>query len=117
MSKETESEDSDATASERKPKSTALKTKRVRPNRDKQPHKLQGSNRKVSPRPEVLEDLGILPTTTYIKNLKGKRKIVGLTAYDTILGAAVSAANVDFILVGDSLGTTLLGYDTTISVT
>ena len=58
-----------------------------------------------------------MPTTTYIKNLKGKRKIVGLTAYDTILGAAVSAANVDFILVGDSLGTTLLGYDTTISVT
>ena len=33
------------------------------------------------------------------------------------MGAAVSAANVDFILVGDSLGTTLLGHDTTIPVT
>lgn len=59
----------------------------------------------------------IEPTTSFIMGLKGKRPIVGLTAYDTILGAAVSSSNVDFILVGDSLGTTLLGYDTTIPVT
>ena len=59
----------------------------------------------------------IEPTTSFIRCLKGKRPIVGLTAYDTILGAAVSSSNVDFILVGDSLGTTLLGYDTTIPVT
>ena len=59
----------------------------------------------------------IEPTTSFIRGLKGKRPIVGLTAYDTILGAAVSSSNVDFILVGDSLGTTLLGYDTTIPVT
>ena len=59
----------------------------------------------------------IEPTPSFIMGLKGKRPIVGLTAYDTILGSAVSSSNVDFILVGDSLGTTLLGYDTTIPVT
>ena len=59
----------------------------------------------------------VQPTTSYIRNLKGKRPIVGLTAYDAILGSAVSAADVDFILVGDSLGTTLLGHDTTVAVT
>jgi 3-methyl-2-oxobutanoate hydroxymethyltransferase len=57
------------------------------------------------------------PTTSYISGLKGKRPIVGLTAYDAILGSAVSNADVDFILVGDSLGTTLLGHETTIGVT
>jgi 3-methyl-2-oxobutanoate hydroxymethyltransferase len=49
--------------------------------------------------------------------LKGKRPIVGLTAYDAIMGKLVSDAGVDFILVGDSVGTTLLGYETTIPVT
>ena len=57
------------------------------------------------------------PTTSFVRNLKGKRPIVGLTAYDTIMASAVSQANVDFILVGDSLGTTVLGFDTTIPVT
>ena len=33
------------------------------------------------------------------------------------MASAVSQANVDFILVGDSLGTTVLGFDTTIPVT
>ena len=33
------------------------------------------------------------------------------------MGKLISDAGVDFILVGDSLGTTLLGYDTTIPVT
>ena len=57
------------------------------------------------------------PTTSFIRNLKGKRPVVGLTAYDSIMSSAVSQANVDFVLVGDSLGTTLLGYNTTIPVT
>ena len=42
---------------------------------------------------------------------------MGLTAYDAIMSKLVSKAGVDFILVGDSVGTTLLGYDTTIPVT
>lgn len=56
-------------------------------------------------------------TTKYIYGLKGKRSIVGLTAYDAIMSKLVSKAGVDFILVGDSVGTTLLGYETTIPVT
>ena len=56
-------------------------------------------------------------TTIELLNLKGKRSIVGLTAYDALLGRLVSDAGVDFILVGDSVGTTLLGHPTTIPVT
>lgn len=51
-----------------------------------------------------------------IANLKGKRPIVALTAYDAVMGRLVNDAGVDFILVGDSVGTTLLGYRTTIPV-
>ena len=56
-------------------------------------------------------------TTLELLKLKGKRSIVGLTAYDALLGRLVSDAGVDFILVGDSVGTTLLGHPTTILVT
>jgi 3-methyl-2-oxobutanoate hydroxymethyltransferase len=59
----------------------------------------------------------VKPTTKYIYGLKGKRPIVGLTAYDAIMSKLVAKAGVDFILVGDSVGTTLLGYETTIPVT
>lgn len=59
----------------------------------------------------------VKPTVRYLAELKGKRTIVGLTAYDAIMGKLISDAGVDFILVGDSVGTTLLGYDTTIPVT
>ena len=53
----------------------------------------------------------------FIISCVGVLVFVGLTAYDAILGSAVSNADVDFILVGDSLGTTLLGHETTIGVT
>ena len=59
----------------------------------------------------------VKPTTKYIYSLKGNKQIVGLTAYDAIMAKLVSKAGVDFILVGDSVGTTLLGYETTIPVT
>jgi len=59
----------------------------------------------------------IKPTVRHLADLKGKRPIVGLTAYDAIMGGLVSDAGVDFILVGDSVGTTLLGHETTIPVT
>ena len=41
---------------------------------------------------------------------------MALTAYDAVMGRMVCDAGVDFILVGDSVGTTLLGHKTTIPV-
>ncbi|MDD2544374.1 MAG: 3-methyl-2-oxobutanoate hydroxymethyltransferase [Candidatus Cloacimonetes bacterium] len=45
------------------------------------------------------------------------QKIVMLTAYDYASGSAVANSNVDVILVGDSLGMVVLGYDSTLKVT
>jgi len=44
------------------------------------------------------------------------RKIVSITAYDLFTAKVALAANVDFILVGDSLGNVIQGNDTTIPV-
>ena len=103
--------------SDSKPKPASARPKRGRPSRTRHNNKAKVSEsisvKKEKPKEIVLVE----PSTSFIKNLKGNRPIIGLTAYDTIMGAAVSGANVDFILVGDSLGTTLLGYETTIPVT
>ncbi len=56
-------------------------------------------------------------TTQTIRSLKHKRPIVALTAYDTITATLADRAGVDLLLVGDSVGTTVLGFDTTIPVT
>ena len=44
-------------------------------------------------------------------------KISMLTAYDASLAGMIDGAGVDMVLVGDSLGMVLLGYDSTIPVT
>ena len=103
--------------SDSKPKPASARPKRGRPSRARQNNKAKVSDSIPVNKEKPKEIALVEPSTSFIKNLKGNRPIIGLTAYDTILGAAVSAANVDFILVGDSLGTTLLGYDTTIPVT
>ena len=56
-------------------------------------------------------------STQTISQLKGERPIVAVTAYDAVMAHFADAAQVDLILVGDSVGTTQLGYSTTIPVT
>ncbi len=45
------------------------------------------------------------------------RPIVAMTAYDVLFGRLLEEAGVDLILVGDSLGPVVLGYDSTVPVT
>ena len=45
------------------------------------------------------------------------RKIAVLTAYEATMARLLDGAGIDVILVGDSLGMVVLGYDTTIPVT
>ncbi len=52
--------------------------------------------------------------------LEAKRngvRITGLTSYDTNSARIFDEAGIDFLLVGDSAGNAVLGYDTTVPVT
>lgn len=57
-------------------------------------------------------------TTNIIREMKAKHeKIVMLTAYDYSTAKLMDEVGIPLILVGDSLGEVLLGYDSTIRVT
>ena len=56
------------------------------------------------------------PTVLELKRAKGAR-LAMLTAYDFPTARLVAEAGVDLILVGDSLGMVVLGYDSTVPVT
>ncbi len=56
-------------------------------------------------------------TPRAIAAMKGVEKIAALTAYDYRTARLLDEAGIPLILVGDSLGTTLLGYDNTLPVT
>lgn len=54
---------------------------------------------------------------TFKEAKQKKKKISMLTAYDYSTAKLIDESGVDSILVGDSLGNTILGYEDTISVT
>ncbi|WNS74007.1 3-methyl-2-oxobutanoate hydroxymethyltransferase [Bacillus sp. DTU_2020_1000418_1_SI_GHA_SEK_038] len=56
-------------------------------------------------------------TTDFLKMKENGEKIAVLTAYDFPAAKQAEKARVDMILVGDSLGMVVLGYDSTIPVT
>ncbi len=64
-------------------------------------------------------DNNLKPVTlkTFQRMKETGEKITMLTAYDFSTAKYIDEAGVDSILVGDSLGMTILGYDTTIKVT
>lgn len=57
-------------------------------------------------------------STTYFREMKQKREPIAMvTAYDYPSAKLAEAAGAEMILVGDSLGMVVLGYDSTIPVT
>ena len=53
----------------------------------------------------------------FILKKKNGEKISMLTAYDASFASLIDAAGIEMVLVGDSLGNVLLGYDSTVPVT
>lgn len=56
-------------------------------------------------------------TTSFLESKQKGKKITMLTAYDYSTAKLLDEAGVDSILVGDSLGMVMLGYDNTLKVT
>lgn len=56
-------------------------------------------------------------TVPMFRERKGKEKLTMLTSYDYAFAGVVDQAGIDSILVGDSLGNVMLGYQSTIPVT
>lgn len=58
------------------------------------------------------------PTVADIRAMKARgEKITMLTAYDASFARLLEGAGIDVLLVGDSLGMVMLGYDSTVPVT
>jgi 3-methyl-2-oxobutanoate hydroxymethyltransferase len=59
----------------------------------------------------------VVTTTRDLSETAGESEITMLTAYDAPTAEVVEEAGVDAILVGDSMGNAVLGYDSTLPVT
>ena len=51
------------------------------------------------------------------RKAEARERLVVVTAYDALFGRLVDEAGVDIVLVGDSLGNVVAGFETTLSVT
>ncbi len=58
-----------------------------------------------------------MTTTVGLREQAGNTPITMLTAYDALTARIIDAAGIDVLLVGDSMGTETLGYDSTLPVT
>lgn len=66
-----------------------------------------------APRPTPLSKL----TAPEVRARKGRERLVMMTAYDAPTARIADEAGCDILLVGDSLGMVVLGYEDTLSVT
>ncbi len=57
------------------------------------------------------------PTVADVRSHSGERPITMLTAYDAPTARIADETGIDVLLVGDSMGNTVLGYEDTLSVT
>ena len=71
----------------------------------------------MSGTPSRNDNLLMKLTIKSIHDKKGEEKIVALTAYDFPFARILDQAGLDMVLVGDSLGMVLLGYESTVRVT
>ena len=74
----------------KKDKDSIPKPSRSRSSRGKQSNRAKSANHKLSRKVNSKALISVEANTTYIRNLKGKRPIVALTAYDSIMGSALS---------------------------
>jgi 3-methyl-2-oxobutanoate hydroxymethyltransferase len=56
-------------------------------------------------------------TLRTLHSMKGRERIAMLTAYDVVTARCLDEAGVDILLVGDSLGNVIYGFETTLPVT
>ena len=56
-------------------------------------------------------------TVPEVQAARGKRRLLMLTSYDYPMGLLADRAGIDILLVGDSVGMTTLGYESTLPVT
>ncbi len=52
-----------------------------------------------------------------VRDCKGTRRVVAVTAYDALFGRLVDQSGVDIVLVGDSVANVFAGYDSTLPIT